>query len=55
MKDVKIKIINPLMGKSIPLPEYKTKGSAGLDLRACLDEKITLEAGSSHSINQEID
>ena len=38
------------MGKSIPLPEYKTKGSAGLDLRACLDEKITLEAGSSHLI-----
>ena len=50
MKDVKIKIINPLMGKSIPLPKYKTKGSAGLDLRACLDEKITLEAGSSHLI-----
>ncbi len=50
MKDVKIKIINPLMGKSIPLPEYKTKGSAGLDLRACLEEKITLEAGSSHLI-----
>ena len=50
MKDVKIKIINPLMGKSIPLPEYKTKGSAGLDLRACLDEKITLKADSSHLI-----
>ena len=28
MKDVKIKIINPLMGSTIPLPEYETPGSA---------------------------
>jgi dUTP pyrophosphatase len=50
LKDVKIKIINPLMGKSIPLPEYETKGSAGLDLRACLSAKIILKAGSSQLI-----
>ena len=50
MKNIKIKIINPLMGSSIPLPEYETAGSAGLDLRACLDTKLNLEAGMSKLI-----
>jgi len=50
LKDIKIKIINPLMGNSIPLPEYETDGSAGLDLRACLEEKSILEAGMSQLI-----
>ena len=50
MKDIKIKIINPLMGNSIPLPEYETDGSAGLDLRACLEEKSILGAGMSQLI-----
>ena len=50
MKNIKIKIINPLMGSSIPLPEYETDGSAGLDLRACLDIKLNLEAGMSKLI-----
>ena len=50
MKDIKIKIINPLMGDSIPLPEYETDGSAGIDLRACLEEKSILEAGMSQLI-----
>lgn len=38
------------MGNSIPLPEYETDGSAGLDLRACLEEKSILEAGMSQLI-----
>jgi len=50
LKDIKIKIINPLMGDSIPLPEYETDGSAGVDLRACLEEKSILEAGMSQLI-----
>ena len=50
MKDIKIKIINPLMGDSIPLPEYETSGSAGLDLRACINEKMILKAGLSQLI-----
>lgn len=50
MKDIKIKIINPLMGDSIPLPEYETQGSAGLDLRACLEGKLILKAKTSKLI-----
>jgi len=38
------------MGKSIPLPAHETPGSAGLDLRACIKEKVTLKAGSTHLI-----
>jgi|TARA_B100001059_G_scaffold113666_1_gene113833 dUTP pyrophosphatase len=50
LKNIKIKIINPLMGSKIPLPEYETDGSAGLDLRACLDRKLELQAGKSELI-----
>ena len=38
------------MGSKIPLPQYETKGSAGLDLRACLDSKLRLQAGTSQLI-----
>lgn len=47
MKDIEIKIINPLMGDSIPIPKYETKGSAGIDLRACIKEKVLLVAGTT--------
>ncbi len=50
MKDIKIKIINPLMGSSIPLPEYETPGSAGLDLSVCIADRIVLKAGVSQLI-----
>jgi dUTP pyrophosphatase len=43
MIDLKVKILNPLIGSSIPLPEYSTEGSAGLDLRACIEESFTLK------------
>ncbi len=38
------------MGRELPLPEYATSGSAGLDLRACLDAPLTLEPGASELI-----
>ena len=50
MINVKLKIINPLVGDKIPLPKYETKGSAGLDLRACLEEKIILKPGITELI-----
>jgi dUTP pyrophosphatase len=43
MIDLKVKILNPLIGDSIPLPEYSTEGSAGLDLRACVEENFKLK------------
>ncbi len=42
MKNIDLKILNPKIGTDFPLPAYATEGSAGLDLRACLDEAISL-------------
>lgn len=50
MKKIQLKVINPKMGSEIPLPSYATCGSAGLDLRACLDEPLTLEPGRTDLI-----
>ncbi len=42
MQKIQLKILDPRLGDEIALPDYATGGSAGLDLRACLDDKITL-------------
>lgn len=42
---IDVKIINPLIQNQ--LPHYATAGSAGLDLRACISEKIVLEPGQT--------
>lgn len=42
MQKIQLKILDPRLGDSIELPDYATAGSAGLDLRACLDENISL-------------
>lgn len=47
MQKVQLKILDKRIGKEIALPKYATSGSAGLDLRACLDEEITLEPGET--------
>ena len=47
MIDIKVKILNSRIGKEINLPEYKTIGSAGMDVRACLEDSITLTPGST--------
>jgi len=47
---VEAKVVNPLLGTRIPLPAYATCGSAGLDLRACLDEPVTLVPGATHLV-----
>ncbi len=44
---IELKIINPLVGDKIPLPEYATTGSAGMDLRACLETSLTVAAGET--------
>ena len=50
MKAIQVKILDDRIGNSIPLPEYATEGSAGLDLRACLDEPLTLAPGETQLI-----
>jgi len=47
IRKIETKIMNPLIGTSIPLPTYATNGSAAMDLRACLTSSVTLEPGGS--------
>ncbi len=44
---VQLKVLDPRLGNAWPLPTYATAGSAGLDLRACLDEAIQIEPGQT--------
>lgn len=44
---IQLKILDDRVGKQFPLPAYATDGSAGLDLRACLDDAITLKPGET--------
>ena len=47
MRSIEVKILDPRVGDSIPLPQYTTDGSAGLDMRACIDESISVAAGET--------
>lgn len=42
MHIVKVKILDARIGREFPLPQHATRGSAGMDLRACLKEPLTL-------------
>ena len=46
-RKIETKIMSPLMGAQIPLPAYATDGSAAMDLRACLTEPLTVQAGET--------
>ncbi len=41
-QSIQLKILDPKLGHSIPLPTYATEGSAGLDLRVCIDAPIQI-------------
>ncbi|NML63101.1 dUTP diphosphatase [Massilia sp. RP-1-19] len=45
MKTIDVKILDPRMKEQ--MPAYATAGSAGLDLRACIDEAVTIEPGQT--------
>ncbi|GAA3543781.1 dUTP diphosphatase [Zobellella aerophila] len=47
MKPIELKILDPRVGTDFPLPAYATPGSAGLDLRACLDAPLSLAPGET--------
>jgi dUTP pyrophosphatase len=45
-----VRILDDRIGTAIPFPEYATAGSAGLDLRACLPQSLTLKPGDTQLI-----
>jgi len=47
LRSIELKILDPRVGESIPLPHYATDGSAGMDMRACIDEPITVAPGET--------
>lgn len=50
MQTIQLKILDPRIGTELPLPDYATDGSAGLDLRACIDAPLDLAPGTSELI-----
>jgi dUTP pyrophosphatase len=50
MKQLQLKILDSRLGNEIPLPKYSTEGSAGMDLRACMDDELILNPGDTHLI-----
>ena len=49
-RKVELKVLDPRIGDEFPLPAHATVGSAGCDLRACLDEALVLEPGDTELI-----
>jgi len=47
MQKIQLKILDPRLGKDIDLPEYATDGSAGMDLRAALEETTEIKPGET--------
>lgn len=47
---IQLKILDQRLGDTFPIPEPATAGSAGVDLRACVDGPLTIEPGETHLI-----
>ena len=45
MRTLKVRVLDARLGREFPLPAYATAGSAGLDLRACIDAPLVLAPG----------
>jgi len=50
MSQIQLKILDERIGKEIELPHYATDGSAGMDMRACIDEPFDIQPGETHLI-----
>jgi len=48
--NIQLKILDPRVGEDFPLPEHATEGSAGVDLRACLDVDLVLKPGQTELV-----
>jgi dUTP pyrophosphatase len=49
-RPLQVRILDARLGAEFPLPQYATAGSAGLDLRACIDAALRLEPGRTELI-----
>ena len=50
MQKIQLRILDPRLGSEFALPDYATHGSAGIDLRACPDQDLTVEPGQCELI-----
>jgi dUTP pyrophosphatase len=50
MRRLEVKVLDPRIGRDMELPRRATSGSAGLDLRACIDAPLVLEPGQTHLV-----
>lgn len=50
MQKIQLKILDKRIGNEFPLPQHATDGSAGMDMRACVDEHVRVEPGETHLI-----
>jgi len=50
-RTMKVRILDARIGREFPLPAYATEGSAGMDLRACLDAPLLLAAGQAQLLS----
>lgn len=50
MTQIQLQILDKRVGSEIELPHYATDGSAGMDLRACIDESLEIKPGETHLV-----
>ncbi len=51
MKSIQLKILDSRIGSEYELPDYATDGSAGIDMRACLDAPLEVRPGDTHLLS----
>ena len=49
-RTLRVRILDPRLGREFPLPQYATAGSAGMDLRACIGAPLRLVPGAAELI-----
>ena len=51
---IEVRVLDARIGNEFPMPAYATPGSAGMDLRACLDAPLTLAPGAAELVSSGI-
>jgi dUTP pyrophosphatase len=49
-RKLQVRVLDPRIGREYPLPQYATSGSAGVDLRACIDAPLEMKPGDTQLI-----